>query len=97
MSEIATQTEQLNADRSDAADSAYQRYDFGDAVDNSDGWAYDIPGDEWSRTTYVGEDDLPATFVVRFEPGTARIAEAYAITGNGNIFGHLPEEEAHAG
>ena len=81
--------------REAAAETYYQGHDFGDGVEveDSDGWEHTTPGDEWSCNVYVYPfaDDRTTTtklgFTVRFEPGTAQVAEAYAIDSKGYIRG----------
>ncbi len=81
--------------REAAAEAYYQGHDFGDGVEveDSDGWEHPTPGDEWSCNVYVYPfgDDRDATkklgFTVRFEVGTAQVAEAYAIDSKGRIWG----------
>lgn len=79
-----------------AADSAASTYEFGDDAGPSEmgGWEFTTPGDEWTRPIYLDPADedsdttIKAYFTVRFEAGTAKVIEAYAIDYNGNIFGH---------
>ena len=81
--------------RDRAAEAYYQGYDFGDGVEveDSDGWEHSTPGNKWSCNVYVCPfaDDRETTtklgFTVRFEPGTAQVAEAYAIDSKGCIWG----------
>jgi hypothetical protein len=78
--------------RSAAADKAFEAFDFGDTEClEADGWESSTPGNEWTRTFYIesqASDDLNdddsastgsqlETFVVRFKPETAEVAEAY--------------------
>jgi hypothetical protein len=63
-------------------------------VAECDGWERTTPGDEWSRTVYLESDQADiddvsesATYVVRFAPGSDKVASSYAITGNGRLIG----------
>ncbi len=92
----------LESLRSQAADTVFHDYELGAGVDTVDesGWERVTPGDEWSRLWFVeiaedsdgGAISIPATLtmVVRFEPGSHRVTDAYARDKNGNDWGHLP-------
>lgn len=82
----------LNNARFQAADSAFERYDFGTKVEEVDGWEYS--GNEMTRAVYILRDEEPegpsehVHFTVRFGAADSSVvAEAYAITGKGVIFG----------
>lgn len=84
--------DQLDMDRGVAANEAWLRYDFGCQVEDADGWERITPGDEWTRKVYFDADEADApsiqgSFTVLFEPGTARISEAYALC-NGQRIGN---------
>lgn len=87
----------LDDARSDSAEQVWLQYDFGtDGVGDSEGWDRIIPGEEWTRRVYlesdeqdVDDDTEAATLTIRFEKGTARIAEVYAIDERGNLFGSI--------
>lgn len=89
--------------RRDAADAAYQNYDFGPGVQVEDhgGWAYTSgpagkPGaSDWTCPVFVrcpdtenpGSPTTKLTMVVRFESVASTVLEAYAIDGKGSVWG----------
>ena len=84
----------LQARRHEAADREFETYEFGGAgIGEVDGWAYETPGTEMSRTVWFqnAEDpdgpDLKGHFTVRFAAtDSAEIEDAYASL-NGNDVG----------
>lgn len=77
---------------------AFERYDFGPGVtvEAADGWERSSGSSEVSRAVYVRyDDDAPdadthrVIFTVRVVDG--QVAEAWASTGKGEQFGHLPK------
>lgn len=85
----------MSINRNQAADTEYQSYDFGEAgVEDASGWEHTSPGDVWTRAVFIRTDDdnkdspsQKITFTVRFAVGTDDVVEAYAIDGNGSIWG----------
>lgn len=65
--------------RNEAADRAYETFDFEADVADASGWEHSIGGDEWSRPVFLeGEPHSErVTFVVRFEEKSDEILEAY--------------------
>lgn len=92
----------LESLRSQAAETVFQNYDLGEGVEtvDSSGWERVTPGDEWTRSWFVetydgaggavAESSTSLTMVVRFEPGSHRVSDAYARDNKGNDWGHLP-------
>lgn len=85
-------TEAMHEERSAAAELELQDYDFGYPVVDGSGWETETPGDEWTKPLFFqadepGEPSLKGHFVVRFEPGTSNVAEAYGAVG-GEIVGN---------
>jgi hypothetical protein len=77
--------------RREAAEEEFDWYHFGQVIADQYGWQYGVI-DTYSRNVYLessisGGDTERVAFVVKFEPGTAKVAEAYAINSKGNIFG----------
>jgi hypothetical protein len=87
----------LDEIRHEAADREFENYEFGEArVGEADGWGYDTPGTEYSRTIWFEnpEDpngpDLKGHFAVRFAAtDSAEVSEAYASL-NGQDVGRRP-------
>lgn len=80
----------LEEQRRDAADEAYQGYDFVRQVESHSGWETEVPGDETYRKVFLenGDGDTEqVNFVVSFARNSARIVDVYAIDSRGNIFG----------
>jgi hypothetical protein len=81
--ELATPaTGNLDRAQSEAAERAWLDHDFGDlTIKDSNGWEHVLGGSEWSRAFFEeapnGGDSIRHVFVVRFEPGTAEVVEAY--------------------
>lgn len=75
-------TDDLQQRRQDAADREFEGYDFGDlTIGEADGWSYDVPGTEMTRTIWIERDDGPdlqAHFTVRFAAAdSAEIEDAF--------------------
>lgn len=90
--------------RQAAADAAFMGYDFGGAVEATDGWASETPGWSMTRCVYIEDpetDEGPSIrcwFTVMFEDETSDvIAEVYAINEKGNLFGRPGPDAALAG
>lgn len=86
----------MNHARSAAADVAFSNYSFGPdvIVEGASGWEHSTASDEWSRPVFIRpEVDSPdtstvkVTFVVRFVPRSAVVAQQYAINTKGEVFG----------
>lgn len=81
----------LQSDRHEAAQEAYEAYDFGCSIEDHDGWDAVIPGNSMSRNVYIeSEPGGPVErvgFTVCFAPDTAEVVECYALDGKGNLFG----------
>lgn len=82
--------------RLQAARTAFDSYDFGDAVveDHQAGWSFMPAGDQFFRDIYIqpetpGEPTRKGVFTVQFEPGTAVVRECQG-TMDGNVLGPAP-------
>jgi hypothetical protein len=81
--------------RAQAAQEAYQNYDFGSAViEDHSGWEHGMPADEWTRPIFVQPEDSSGPtekghFFVKFVMGTAIVQECYGML-NGNVLGPAP-------
>lgn len=93
--------QELSQARQDAANAAYQQYDFSDvAIESHDGWESTTPGTEMSRKVYFKPDlgehiDCSETlsFTVRFASiDSAEVVEAYALTAKGDEVGFMPAD-----
>lgn len=89
----------LSQARQDAAEDAYQRYDFTDVnIESHDGWESTTPGTEMSRKVYFKPDlgehidsSEVLSFTVRFASvDSAELVEAYALTAKGDEVGFMP-------
>ena len=84
-----------DTDRRAAADRALEHYDFGGAVEATDGWESLRPGRCMTRRVYLANEETPESatvacwFTVVFQHASADVAEAYAINEHGNVFGRL--------
>lgn len=85
----------LQAARDQAAQAEFEAYDFGEVgFRDFSGWESTSGGNEMSRPCFITDDaaasdDTPSIkiyFTVRFKPGTAEVAEAYAMH-NGQFLG----------
>lgn len=80
--------------RTACAQELFARFDFGLELEGFDGFE-DSGANEVRRTIYLSSGDeiegsQKAWFIVRFKHDSADVAEAYAITRSGNLFGQLP-------
>jgi hypothetical protein len=89
--------------RHKAADRAFEQYDFGTAVEASDGWESLRPGTYMTRRVYLTDDEraeaptVPCWFTVVFRNvASDEVAEAYAMNAHGSVFGTLKESGAAA-
>ncbi len=84
---VTSESPSLTDWRRTAADAAWEAHDIGDrTVAGQDGWRSTDPGDEWTLTFYLEEEegDGPSrssssrnSFVVIFSPGTDKVEYAY--------------------
>jgi hypothetical protein len=85
--------ESLRQSRKEAADRAFERYDFGQAqVEDANGWEYLSGGAEYTRTIFIANRhgaSIRARFSVQFKAQSALITEVYAIDENGQMFGGM--------
>ena len=95
-------TDDLGGCRHAAEDRAFEQYDFGMAVEASDGWETLRPGTYMTRREYLENDEsaeaatVACWFTVVFRHiDSAEVAEAYAMNEQGGVFGTL-EESAEA-
>ncbi len=83
--------------RHEAADRKFEDFDFGEAkIEDMEGWEYENEGDQMTRTVYFENSEDPDAdsvrghFNVRFEQGSAVIADAYGVLG-GATFEDKPQ------
>jgi hypothetical protein len=83
--------------RRDAADRKFEDFDFGTSnVEDMEGWEFENDGDQMTRTVYFEDSEDPDAdsvrghFNVRFETGSAVIADAYGVLG-GATFEDKPQ------
>ncbi len=92
---------ELMAERSQCAQSAYERYEFGDVSIKATGdWLFGFDDEQrpmmtrticyWSET--FKSRPQQAQFVVAFEPYSTSIQDAYALSARQTRFGFLSEE-----
>lgn len=84
------QVDGLSEQRRHAAELAYSSYDFHGVVEASNGW--ESSGDELTRVIFMAPDQYiesseRCVFNVRFREDSAEVAEVYAISSQGVIFG----------
>lgn len=86
----------LSVARDRAAEREFERYDFGEVgVQDMGGWEISSGNTERSRPVYITDDEaddenaptIKITFTVNFEPLSAKVSEAYAMTPSGNFLG----------
>lgn len=85
--------------RAAAANAAFDAYDFTAEVESADEWMAGPDGAELVRAVYLAiperEASLRASFVVVFEDeSSCDVAEAYALSEFGNMFGRPRPPEA---
>lgn len=87
---------ELNILRSATADSVFENFDFGGAVEvlDASGWEYVCPGDTWTKKVFISPDcdkdseaSTAITLTVVFNPNEASLLETYAIDSHGQILG----------
>ena len=96
-------TDALGMRRQSAADRAFEQYDFGTAVEASDGWESLRPGTYMTRRVYLADDEragsatVPCWFTVVFRHvDSDEVVEAYAMNEHGSVFGRLEDSEEAA-
>ena len=96
-------TETLQDLRHQAANAAFEAYNFGSGVtvEETSGWEYDSPGSEMSRKVFYAVDEAPdsdsqmAGFTVVFAGSeSAVVVEAYAMTPQGCFMGAASPKSA---
>ena len=93
----------FSSQRLQAAQLAFQQYDFQDTViEATGGWEWDSPGNEVRRTLFLAPiDDADSTekahFIVRFANNdSVDVVEVYAINYFGSLFGAETEGVVNA-
>lgn len=77
--------QELREARREAAEEAYQDYDFGREVVDISGWEFEEPGNEWTRPVFLENEDggasIRVSFTVTFAPGSSEITDMSADGG----------------
>lgn len=75
----------LDERRGEAADAAYEGFDFGYQVADGQGWERSTADDEWVKVLFFENDEDPSAdslkghIAVRFAPGGDEVVDAWAV------------------